>query len=393
MQDPQLSPNLRPLRYCPNCGQRLAQKADSCFMCGHRFGMERRRRLSAPIGDLVLLAVVLGVAYLWWTRSPQQDISTAAAPIASAPAAPTAPPNPTTVTPLPTATATATPSATVALSATLPLTPTVTPTPVVYTVVRGDTVEKIAQAFGVSVQDLMAANGMTSDLIRVDEKLVIPTGPVELGPDGKPVPTATPTPVSAIYKVEVRPGDTLEAVAKRLHTTVDAIVAANDWVKSADTIIIPGDILIVPVGEAVLTPIALDTVAPTATPVPTPTATPGPRWPAPQLLTPVDEAAFEQGDVLLQWLSVGVLASDERYVVRVMPEGQVRSELIDVTVGNSYRIPQEWLERQTRRSNRFFWRVQVVRDVRSVAGETLGLRLVSDVGQWRSFSWSASKTR
>lgn len=44
----------------------------------------------------------------------------------------------------------------------------------VYTVVGGDTLSTIAQAFGVSVAALKNANGLNDDIIRVGQKLTIP---------------------------------------------------------------------------------------------------------------------------------------------------------------------------------------------------------------------------
>jgi len=44
----------------------------------------------------------------------------------------------------------------------------------VYTVVGGDTLSTIAQAFGVSVKALKKANNLTDDIIRVEQKLTIP---------------------------------------------------------------------------------------------------------------------------------------------------------------------------------------------------------------------------
>ncbi|MEL6343996.1 MAG: LysM peptidoglycan-binding domain-containing protein [Myxococcota bacterium] len=49
------------------------------------------------------------------------------------------------------------------------------PPPVEYTVVRGDTLSKIARAYDVTVPDLKAANGLRSDLIEIGQVLIIPT--------------------------------------------------------------------------------------------------------------------------------------------------------------------------------------------------------------------------
>lgn len=387
---PELSPDLRPLRYCPNCGQRVAQQAETCFMCGAELTQRgQRRRFSLPFGDLLLIVVIVGVAYLWWTRGAEPSQEQLAMGRATA-----------TISPTPTALlATSTP--TVTPTPTVPPTATATPTPVIHVVVRGDTVERIAAAYEVDVEDLMITNGLTSDLIRVDQELVIPAAPVPRGPDGLPLPTNTPTPLSRIYLVEVRTGDTLESIAKRLGTTVDAIVIANDWIENADTIIIPGDQLVAPVGTVVPTPTVDASSLPTSTPVPTPTPTPGTRWPPPQLLSPID-GSLQSGPVLLQWLSVGLLDSDEVYVVRVLPESglrqagllrpadALRQALTVVQTGTSYRVPEEWLADQALRSSRFTWSVQVAQDARAIVGQFSGLLATSPSSQVRSFTWAAS---
>jgi LysM repeat protein len=461
---PQLSPDLRPVRYCPNCGQRVAQKAEDCFMCGYTLQASQPRRLSLPVRDLIMVLVVLGVAYLWWTRGGQSEEAAAQLPAATATATATStavalsttPPTPAAqpvpdIEPTLPVTAGISLTVTASITATTPLTPTATPTPIVYTVVSGDNVNKIAARYGISVRDLMAANDMSSDLLQVDQKLIIPTagsagegqvaaaptptpviytvkrgdtvnliaarygisvrdlmafnamtsdliqvnqkltiplGDVPRGPDGLPVPTPTPTPRSAIYLVVVRAGDTIETLAKRLGSSVEAIVNFNDHLLNADTIIRPGEQVIVPVGTVTGTLTIQSVTGPTATPVPLPTATPGPPHAAPQLLTPLDGARVDGDSVLLQWLSVGALGPTEVYVVRVVSEGRVREEYTAATVGTSVRLPNDWLLRQSQRTNRFLWSVQVARDVRMSSSEASGLLATSPPSRYRSFNWA-----
>lgn len=391
-EPPQLSPDLRPIRHCPHCGERVAQRAETCFMCGGSLVPVRKRRLALPVSDLLLVGVVLIIAFLWWTRSSQPaEEAGAVAPTAAAPAASTrAASTPAgAVTPTVALSVTAEITGAAALTATVDATPAATPTPVVYTVVRGDTVEKIAAAFGVTVGDLMSANGLSSDLIQVDQKLTIPSGPVELGPDGQPIPTATATPKNAIYLVVVRAGDTIDLIAKRLGSSVEAVVRANDQLESADTIIRPGDQLIVPVGTVTGTLSMQLSEPPTATPVPTPTSTPGPRWPAPLPLSPSDGETFTGGSVLLQWLSLGTLDANEVYFVRVVPDAPTQEQLAEVTTGTSLRVPEEWLQRLSRRTDRFTWSVQVARDVRSAGGQPATFAATSPPSPLRAFIWKA----
>ena len=365
-------------------------------MCGYDFHASERRRFRLSVGDLILIVVALGVAYLWWTRGPSDDTVAAQPPVA--------------VTSSPTATATvfrhchpnrdrcthgdraadghSADHRRLALSETVPITPTVTPTPIVYVVKSGDTVEKIAARYGISRQDLMAANGMENDALQVDQKLTIPAGPVPRGPDGKIVPTPTPTPKSGLFKVLVRQGDTIDSIAKRMGSSIEAIVQANEAIGSADTIIRPGDLLNVPVGTVTFTPPDLSLAGATATWVPTPTPTPGLRWPAPQLMTPLEGAQLAGGEVLLQWLSVGSLSPNEVYVVRIVPQGQSRAQFTDVATSTSYRVPVDWLKRQARRSSGFTWTVQVARDVRAIAGQAGGLLASSPVSAPKRFEWT-----
>jgi LysM repeat protein len=66
--------------------------------------------------------------------------------------------------------------------------PTATSRPSQYTVKAGDTLSSIARDFGLSVDQLLAANNLANgDLLSIGQKLTIP------GPDGAlPAPTATP---------------------------------------------------------------------------------------------------------------------------------------------------------------------------------------------------------
>ena len=96
-------------------------------------------------------------------------------------ALPTSTPTPTvTPTPLP---PTATPTPTVLPTATPAVTPTVTPQ--AHVVQSGETLSGIAEAYGVTVDELMKANSLQSrSLISVGQELVIPT------PAGSATPSA-----------------------------------------------------------------------------------------------------------------------------------------------------------------------------------------------------------
>ena len=96
---------------------------------------------------------------------------------------PTATPTPTptatsTPTPTPTRSATPTPTRTPTPTPTRTVTPTVTPSPTstsfFYTVVSGDTLSGIALRFKRTVSAIRTANKLTSDVIKIGQRLLIP---------------------------------------------------------------------------------------------------------------------------------------------------------------------------------------------------------------------------
>ncbi|HZF27957.1 MAG TPA: LysM peptidoglycan-binding domain-containing protein [Gammaproteobacteria bacterium] len=127
---------------------------------------------------------------------------------------------------------------------------------------RGDTLSTIAAEYHVSLAALMRANGLGArDMIRVGQLVNLPvdahggatptavlaradTAPV------KPVPAvAAAPPVAAEGAYVVRNGDSLDRIAKRLGTTVEALTAANTL--GNKNLIFPGQTLNVPgAGEA-----------------------------------------------------------------------------------------------------------------------------------------------
>jgi LysM repeat protein len=141
-----------------------------------------------------------------------QPTATSLPPTAT-PVPPTAAPT-LTWTPPPTDTPADTPTATVSP----------TSTTVLYVVKQNDSLFNIAAQFHVDVVALTQANQLTTTVLSVGQKLIIP---------GADFATATPSPIPTGlprgYKVQytVLLGDTLESIAAKFNSTVDAISKAN----------------------------------------------------------------------------------------------------------------------------------------------------------------------
>lgn len=90
----------------------------------------------------------------------------------------------------------------------------------IYTVKPGDTLYKIAKENNITVQDIKNANNLTSDILTVGDKLIIPT-------------------LETTYVV--KQGDNLYQIARRYGTTVDRLKSLNNLTTNNLTV---GQILI-----------------------------------------------------------------------------------------------------------------------------------------------------
>jgi len=120
-------------------------------------------------------------------------------------------------TPLPTLVSTPTPPPTLA-----PV--PAEPTPGIYTVRPGDNLFRIGERFGVSVSDLVAANGLVDrNLIRAGQELVIPgVAPILVQP-APPVPMQVH--IDQLYVV--KPGDTFWRISIAVGVEMETLAAAN----------------------------------------------------------------------------------------------------------------------------------------------------------------------
>jgi murein DD-endopeptidase MepM/ murein hydrolase activator NlpD len=145
-----------------------------------------------------------------------------------------------------------------------------------------------------------------------------------------PYPTATPPPPptstlepdaatkaacpTASYTVQAN--DTLSSIAVNYNVSMASIRVFNN---------LPTDNVLL--GQTLLIPLCAREPDPNQ---PTPTSTPPPPYPAPNLLLPIDGAAFTLAHdiVTLQWASLGVLRDGEAYQIIVE----------DVTADQGHRI-------------------------------------------------------
>jgi LysM repeat protein len=124
-----------------------------------------------------------------------------------------------------------------------------------YTIASGDTVSRIAARFGVSVQTLLSANGLSwSSIIYPGQTISIPAAPtpaIELvssttpaaaEPAPAPEPVRAPSPPTSSYTIVA--GDTISSIAARFGVTTQSVLAANGL--TASSIIYPGQKLVIP---------------------------------------------------------------------------------------------------------------------------------------------------
>jgi LysM repeat protein len=386
---------------------------------------------------IIVALIVLGVTRPW--QHANQNEVTAVTP---------APTDAPTLTPTSTATTTRTATPTSTPTATSTATPT--PTPVIYVVQSGDTLLSIAIEYSTTVDALLQANDLDErQMIYTGQELVIVTpGPIVEAP-----PTPTPEPTRFLTHI-VEAGENLTSIATDYGTTVEAILAVNQIedprsLRTGQELIIPlagsvggpppvpgaptapsrGTEVVVHVvqpgesllgialeydtsvevimaannitdaqwifaGQELLIPLGTPTPVPTPTPRPTPTPTPGPPYAAPDLLDPAEGETFrgEEADIVLNWTSVGILAEDEWYILRLRlmtePVYQHPSVWTKVT---SWRVPASLhpstLSLAETGSHLFRWDVTVVRHTGTRPdGRPDGIA-ISPMSATRSFFW------
>ena len=357
------SPTSKSKTRCPNCGNRVAETAETCFMCGHDLQGDKARRRRVSWLDAVLVLLVVGVIAVWWRSATQPEA--APAPVITIPSQ----------VDLPTATVTPTPPPPTA-------TPRPAPTPFVHRVQSGETLLAIAGQYSVSVEDLQRANGLSGPLIRAGDELFIP----QSGPAPTPVPgsAAESSSVASVFTYEVKPGDTVVSIAIRFGATVEAILAANKM--APNDFIQPNQSLLVPVGELPSEVLASSEATGIDPSSGSDSGQPG-VYAAVRLLGPDDSTILAQDDVaVFRWLSVDILQPNEWYVLRIWSADGAYPDPPSVwTKATSHRLSLDFaLNNGTPAQYR--WQISVVRVLPDL-GNGRELQAASFPSDIRSFTW------
>jgi len=368
-------------RTCPSCGASVSSRAKTCLICGadltlpvelvapppeikpvHAFPW----RLAALVAGVIVILLAGGALFLR-SRVPAAPRPTQTlVPTATETREPTNTPTPET----PTSTPTVTP---------VPTQPNTPVPPTKYTVRPGDTLSTIADKFDTTVEKIQAFNGLeNSDELQIGQVLQIPSSGSTPNPTNTPRPTETfvpgPTPGTVLHVVQS--GDTLLGISLKYGVSMNVIQTVNE-IKDPESIRV-GQQLVIPIGPAF-------------TPTPKAQATPTglPTYPAPALLSPPNNQAFEGNDesILLQWASVGILRQNEYYLVRVEQVSGGVPPTTFRTRATAWRVPVELFPKADDSRRTFQWQVRVVRETGTHAD---GSPILSDAGPaspLRLFRW------
>ncbi len=225
----------------------------------------KRRKKRSFVPFFIFLFIIAGLIFIWlWLADSGLTLSFAST---STPE-PTDIPGPTSPLPTGTVAMTQTPTET-------PI-PSETPSPTaaepfLYLVESGDSFLIIGEKFDVDYLIIMVLNGLTDDtILYVGDELIIPNPGMEF-----PTPTDIPPNLPRGRNIEyfVLPGDTLQIIADKFLSTIDAILDENEIENPNE--IYPGQILLVPVnlvtptfGPTPTSEVLTATETPTVTPTP-----------------------------------------------------------------------------------------------------------------------------
>jgi peptidoglycan DL-endopeptidase CwlS len=130
-------------------------------------------------------------------------------------------------------------------------TPNISPPMVVHILQHGESLNDVAQNYGVTINELVAANPGLAEQnivpgaeinIRPQEVVVI----VDTGNSQTQPLFPTPVPVQSSTTYIVQPGDTLSGIASRYNLTTQMILATNPQLTNPD-LLLPGQVITLPI--------------------------------------------------------------------------------------------------------------------------------------------------
>ena len=239
-----------------------------------------------------------------------------------------------------------------------PPSPTATPQPPrTHQVTAGETLFGLSLFYNVSMESIAALNGFDVETpIQSGQTLQVPwptpTPPLEpmaIEINGETV-IADPTNCEQ-YVIEE--GDAISVIAARYNINFELLQQVNRLTERS--VLQPGDTICIPeISYGGILP-------PTPGPSPTPSSTSFP--PGPMLLYPPPGMVFDMSSepIVLQWVAVKDLASDEWYMVEIVDESvQGAHPLRGFTRQNAFRVPERWRPHDEE-LHPFQWQVSIVR--------------------------------
>jgi LysM repeat protein len=363
-------------RICPTCGSRVSADATRCVVCGAELRPERGKPKAAPRSrrgpQQVTLSLPMAIIVLAAFVLVSAGGTFAVARVAGGGAGRE-----------PTATASRTPTITDTAEPTPTETPVPTPTPlppIEITLPPNYFCVDLAAVYNVSLQSILALNpGLNCNLLVVGQTILIP----QPTPTPAPPPTETLSPEDATaaacetVSYEVQEGEALSAIADNYNVSMEAIMNYNSM---TGTTVYTGQRLIIPLCYR------------NPTPGPSPTPTSPPPYPAPNLLLPLDGAAFTLADdtVTLQWAAVAQLREGELYqvIIEDVTEGSGTVRLVQYVSDTKYIVPVSFRPAGTLPHILRWW----VTAVRQTGTNEAGNPIYAPAGASsirRVFTWSA----
>jgi hypothetical protein len=284
-------------------------------------------------------------------------------------------------------------------------TPSPTPGPWEYVIQPGDTLFYIIQLPPFNYRDTNVVNEilvLNPNITSIDR--LPPAGSTILIPR----PTATPTPegfvatqaafpgvavaqadvtTGEVVQHTVREGETILGVAGSNATTLSVLATLNPDLSffgcdfsnpsggpDCNVPLVIGQQVNVP--ALTPTPTLSPTFSGSETPTPTPTYEP------PQSIFPSNNANASARTFQLQWLSAGILAPNEVYIVQIEDRTTGASHT-GVTRTTSYVLPEDMVPTDGR-PHEIRWRVAI-----GVPNDQGAYRIISGEGPWRTFTWQS----